>query len=540
MDSEINLIEKGKTCFAHKDYEGAKRIFEEALSVNPDSQESYFELGKICYIQQRYVQAIEKFKKAIDLDPGYTNAHYLLAKTYKETNRYEESIAEFVRALELGYENADIHSELYAAYKSLNKFSIAAEELKKAFGNEDGKELYGPELEGLCRDQIRLIQSYNFEGRYSDALKETEEASKFIGVKTPMFQNMLQNEIEIAQRKVELSCKIRALTVTLTNKCNLACIMCKTRNKPWDLPEKHLKGIIEVFPYLERVMWQGGEVFLYPGFKDLLKEASRFPMRKIIATNGILIDREFAEIMVKSNVELTFSIDGATKEVYERIRQGASFEKVIESVKLINELRQSLNPKMETRLNVLVMRSNCQQIEQFLDFAKQYKFNTVFFNSTGNDFQNLNENIFCYSRDEEAISYINKIRARIADKARQYNIRLENWLPSSEFLDQAQGQGLARRDIGKSEDKPTEKDEKLFCHVPWQRLYIDCGGYVRPDCLCPTEKYVGNISENTPEEIWNTEKMKEYRSRIINNDFRNFCNPDCVFGRVAQKNLKFV
>jgi MoaA/NifB/PqqE/SkfB family radical SAM enzyme len=539
MDSEINLIEKGKSYFAQKDYEQAERVFTEALLVNPNNEQAYFELGKIYYIQQRYAEAIEKFKKAISLNPDYIYAHFLLAKTYKEENMYEESIKEFTRALELGYENEDIHSELYAVYKSLNKFSIAAEELKKALDKGHRKELYQVELETLYRGQIRLIQTYNFEGRYSNALGETEEASKFICKESPMFQNMLQNETEIAQKKVTLSCKMRALTVTLTNKCNLACIMCKTRTKPWDLPEKHIKEIITLFPYLERVMWQGGEVFLYAGFKDLLKEAGRFPMRKIIATNGLLIDREFAEIMVKSNVELTFSIDGATKEVYEHIRAGAQFEKVIESVNLINELRQSLNPKMETRLNVLVMRSNCHQIEQFLDFAKQYKFNTVFFNSTGNDFQNLSENIFCYSRDDKVISYINKIKTKLANKAKEYNIRLENWLPSSEFFGQAQT-GPASEVAKESEDKPINKNEKLFCHVPWQRLYIDCGGAVRPDCLCPTEKYLGNISEDALEEMWNGEKMKEYRRRIVNNDFKNFCNPDCIFGRVAQKNLKFV
>lgn len=262
-------------------------------------------------------------------------------------------------------------------------------------------------------------------------------------------------------------------------------------------------------------------------------------MRKIIATNGLLIDREMAEIMVKSNVELTFSIDGATKEVYEHIREGARFEKVIENVELINELRQKLNPKMETRLNVLVMRSNCHQIEQFLDFAKQYNFNTVFFNSTGNDFQNLNENIFCYSRDEEAISYINKIKMKIANKAQEYGIRLENWLPSSEFLDQAQPEAKPQVTT-QTKDQQINKNEKLFCHVPWQRLYIDCEGPTRPDCLCPTERYVGNILENTLEEMWNCEKMKEYRRRIVNNDYQNFCNPDCVLGRVLEKNLKFV
>jgi MoaA/NifB/PqqE/SkfB family radical SAM enzyme len=288
-------------------------------------------------------------------------------------------------------------------------------------------------------------------------------------------------------------------------------------------------------------MWQGGEIFLYEGFKDLLKEASRFPMRQIIATNGLLMDREFAEIMVKSNVELTFSIDGATKEVYEHIRRGARFEKLIESVNLINEFRQRFNPEMETRMNVLVMRSNFHQLEQFLDFAKQHKFNIVFFNSTGEDFENLRENIFCHSRDEQALVYINKLRAKLATKAKEYGIRLENWLPTIEFFSHSPSSSGAQQEIKNQDDGQKKQiNNKLLCHAPWQRLYIDCGGEVRPDCLCPVKHYVGNISKNSLEEMWNGEKLKEYRKRLINNNYRDFCNPDCVFGRVPEMNLKFI
>jgi len=127
----------------------------------------------------------------------------------------------------------------------------------------------------------------------------------------------------------------------------------------------------------------------------------------------------------------------------------------------------------------------------------------------------------------------------LANKAREYNIRLENWLPSSEFLDQAQIKPQAI-EADKTQSRQVGKNDKLFCHVPWQRLYIDCEGSTRPDCLCPTEKHIGNILENTLEEMWNGEKIKEYRKRIINNEYQNFCNPDCVFGRVLEKNLKFV
>lgn len=534
MACEINLIEKGKDLLAQKDYQEAETIFIKALQLDPENEQAYFELGKIYCIQERYAEAIDKLEKAVALNQNYSCAHFLFAKAYKGANRLQDSLKEFTKALELGYEdNEDIHRDLYFIYRDLNKFSLAVEELKRGFATVSPGELYQTELEKIYRGQFRLIEHYNFEGRYSEALREIEEASKFIPKENPMFQNMLLNESEIAQKKISLSCKIRSLTVTLTNKCNLACIMCKTISKPWDLPRKSIQEIIALFPYLERIMWQGGEIFLYEGFKDILKEASKFPMRQIIATNGLLIDREIAEILAKSNVELTFSVDGVTKEVYEHIRAGANFEKLIDNINLINELRQKLNPKMKLRLNVLVMRSNYHQIEQFLDFAKQYKFNTIFFNSTGEDFKNLKENIFCYSDDRQALGFIDEIKIKIAKKAEEYKICLENWLPPLGFSEQNQTQD-------KVQEHKKDKNNKLFCHIPWQRLYIDCGGNVRPDCLCQFENYIGNILENNLEELWNCEKMKGYRRKIVNCDYQNFCSPDCVYGRIPEKNLKFV
>lgn len=506
---------------------------EVSLHLDTINEQAYFEMGSIYYIQQRYLETIEKLEKAIAINPNYIFAHLLLAKSYKAKNEYLKSVREFERVLELGYKDENIHKELSGIYRILNKFDLAAKELKKALENGYEKKLYQTDLDNLYRQQIHLVQSLNFDGKYSEVLKEAERACKLIPKENLRSQNILHNEVEIAQKKISLSSKIRSLTITLTNKCNLACLMCQTRNTPWDLPKKTIQEIISLFPYLERIMWQGGEAFLFEGFKELLKEASRFPMRQVIATNGLLIDDEVAEIIVKSNVELTFSIDGATKEVYEHIRRGARFEEVIEKINLVNGLRSKLNSNMKTRLNVLIMRTNYYQIEEFLDFAKQYKFDTLFFNATGCDFKNLSENVFYYNQDKEVLEYINKIRLKIAKKAQDYEICLENWLPSFEFFNKNHTQ------VQKQENKQ-HKDEKLFCHAPWQRLYIDCGGNVRPDCLCLPERPVGNLLENTLEQIWNNEKIKEYRRKIVNHDYQNLCNPDCVWGRVPEKNLKFV
>jgi sulfatase maturation enzyme AslB (radical SAM superfamily) len=146
------------------------------------------------------------------------------------------------------------------------------------------------------------------------------------------FINRLINELEINDKKVILESKPQAMIVMLSNLCNINCIMCGVKDKKWELPKKTIMEIIEYFPYLEYIQWQGGEVFLLDYFKGLFREAARFPnIRQIINTNGLLITEDWAKDLIGGKADITFSIDGVTKDVYEYVRKGAEFEDLLES-----------------------------------------------------------------------------------------------------------------------------------------------------------------------------------------------------------------
>ena len=81
--------------------------------------------------------------------------------------------------------------------------------------------------------------------------------------------NILLNEKEIAEHKLYLESKPRTMLIAVTTKCNIKCLMC-TRDKIWDIPEHVKNEIVTMFKYLEVVVWQGGEVFLYKHFFELL------------------------------------------------------------------------------------------------------------------------------------------------------------------------------------------------------------------------------------------------------------------------------
>jgi len=186
-------------------------------------------------------------------------------------------------------------------------------------------------------------------------------------------ENKKLNQLEIEQKRTVLRSKVTSMVVTLTTKCNLSCIMCEEIKIPWDIPERTIKEIIALFPYLEQIIWQGGEVLILDYFQDFLDEARKHPhLYQSIITNGLAITNELLPMLVRDNMELTFSIDAATRQLYESIRRKASFDLLLQNIRLVNAARKRQQlTNMSFRMHVVVMNSNYHELEKFIDFAKE-------------------------------------------------------------------------------------------------------------------------------------------------------------------------
>jgi len=73
----------------------------------------------------------------------------------------------------------------------------------------------------------------------------------------------------------------------------------------------------------------------------------------------------------------------------------------------------------------------------------------------------------------------------------------------------------------------------LYCLSPWQKLWfgIDRNGDIFPDCGCIYP--LGNINSDNLLDVWNNEKMQQYRRNIVMQD-AVLCNKDCVSGYASK------
>jgi len=333
-------------------------------------------------------------------------------------------------------------------------------------------------------------------------------------------KNKELNEAEFKDKKILLNSRPLTLRVILTNHCNINCIMCNisSQKDKFTIPYEVINNIIDFFPYLERLDWQGGEVFLVEYFEELLQKTSLYPnIYQTLQTNGLLLDKKWAALLAEYNVAVLFSIDSTTKGAYERIRRGAKFEDLLENISSLNEYREKYSSTARKILSVCVMRANYLKLEEFIDFAIKYNFDQVTFGAIHGT-NAFNENIFD-PVDSIAMQYLKQKMPIIEKICAEKGIILESSFRAC----------LEDKEESLSKDISIENSEgEIKCKLPWTNLCIDAirGGDVYPECLCP--RSAGNIMKDSLFDIWNAPVMQQYRSEIANNNFKGICSDHCI------------
>lgn len=493
------LLEKGKSHIAENKLELAEQKFAEIINRFPDNAEAHFELGKAYYLKGSWPLAIKELSEARRINPEDNHSRLLLAKLYKAEGKYE------------------------AAFTTIEPL----------VGDNSPEPEIRAEFKDIYPGYLQELKDYNNQGEYSRVIDQTKRLYELIPEDDVFYRNKALSELEIARKDPVVSAKMRNLIVTLSTACNLKCVMCEAREINWKISRERLQEVISYFPYLERLVWQGGEAFLVDYFDALIAQAAKFPhLRQVITTNGLLIDERRSENLVRSNVDLTFSIDGVTREIYEKVRQGASFDLLMRNLNNFNRIRKKYsNQLLNTNLHAVIMRSNYRQLEDYIDFAREHEFKLLAFLPIGGNFGNP-ENIF-QSRDEEALKFIEKVIPAIEEKAQRYGVLLENRLPVKKTLVSIKGE----------QDSPGVNNmnfqKRLLCHLPWLQLYIDFDGSIRPDCVCQPQKAIGHADRDSLAEVWNNERMQEYRKILAGNNCSRICNMECIRGQVSERYLKF-
>ena len=67
------------------------------------------------------------------------------------------------------------------------------------------------------------------------------------------------------------------------------------------------------------------------------------------------------------------------------------------------------------------------------------------------------------------------------------------------------------------------KESKRFCMLPWTHLHSWPDGRVLPCCMAPMDEILGNLKDQSFEEIWNSEKLRKMRVSMLNDKSTKEC-----------------
>ncbi|MEQ8397569.1 radical SAM protein [Thalassobaculum sp.] len=177
------------------------------------------------------------------------------------------------------------------------------------------------------------------------------------------------------------------LDVENVSRCNFRCTMCSVSawehgRRAGDLPLAAFKRLIDDQVGLVEIKLQGlGEPLMQrdPYF-DMIRYARARHIWVRTTTNASLLHLKdnYRKLLDADPNEIQVSVDGATKSVFETIRRGSVFERVVDNCRLINAYCRDRGVT-RTKMWTVVQRANFHQVTDLVRLAGDLGFKHLTF-----------------------------------------------------------------------------------------------------------------------------------------------------------------
>jgi len=290
-----------------------------------------------------------------------------------------------------------------------------------------------------------------------------------------------------------------AMAIEPTTACNLRCPECPSGLRNFTRPTGHLtstffkqviKEVHEDLLYL--TFYFQGEPYLHPEFLDMVSYARSKKIYTATSTNAHYLNDANAKKTVESGLDrLIISIDGTTQETYESYRVGGKLDKVLEGARNMVKWKKKLGSKTPHLIfQYLVVRPNEHQIDEVKELANEIGMDAVIFKTA---------QVYDYKDGNDLIPTIDKY---------------------SRYKEGPKGKWSIKNALDNQ------------CWKMWHSNVITWDGKVVPCCFDKDADHIlGNLKENSMQEIWSGDTYKTFRSSILRSrkeiDICQNCSEGC-------------
>ena len=316
-------------------------------------------------------------------------------------------------------------------------------------------------------------------------------------------------------------------TVATGKKCNLQCAFCIDRSfedkKNTDLTLEQFQSIAAPINRALRVQIYGwGDPLVNPNYESIFDHVVKnHPGTRIhISTNGTLLtDKWINKLIGYGKCLINISLNAATAETYLQVTQRDLFHRIVNNLRsLIQAKSQKGNDDFIVTLSFVTIKPNIHELPDFIKFCAKIGVQYAKIQDL-NIFEQVHHEIALNENDGE----IHDIFMRTFDIASKEGVNLDTFIyrPVKYFdhNSNAQLQYNLPKDlqpIWKQGDKILFFPQRGECYAPWQNFMVMQSGAVYT--CCRGKEIMGNLLEQSFDEIWNGEKYRAYRRSI--NSFR--------------------
>jgi len=303
-------------------------------------------------------------------------------------------------------------------------------------------------------------------------------------VNNKLYDTIYNKKIKKAIERLKLPIGV---DIGVTNACNSDCIMCP-HSKLKNIGTMEMKLYKKIIDDCSKLKIKNitlsffGEPLLDKTLIEKIEYAKEKNLVVAFYSNASLLTEEWAENLINSGLDsITISFDGYSKETYEKIRKGLKFEVTKKNILNLLKIREKMkekNPKIN--LALVELEENKNEIRKF------------------------------YSEWAKKVDSVNIINMR-------------NWANT----------------IDKKGTKESfhfsKKIKRKPCALIWQKMVVDWNGDVVLCCDDWNHSIIlGNLKDQTIEEIWRGDKLKKIRKVHIDGNFKKIplcsgCNKKSIW-----------
>ncbi len=299
------------------------------------------------------------------------------------------------------------------------------------------------------------------------------------------------------------------LDIENVSRCNFHCTMCQVSD--WDKLKRADDMSLE--DYMDLIDDQYGimEIKLQGMGEPLLNAQDYFKMIKYArdrhiwvrsTVNGSLLHlKDNYKKLIDSDIcELQISIDGTTKESFEVIRRGGSFERVKNNSMLINDYAQKVG-KMRTRMWAVLQDKNFNDLTSFPVLAAELGFKRLTISLDLNDW---GQDSWRKRNDPVDIhkSFDLETAQEIIHTSKALGVETTYW-----FIDEKYEPG----------------NENKLCPWPFTRAFVSSDMRVVPCCMIANPEISDLGDARKFSKVWNNNRMQDFRLAHIEGRIPNIC-----------------